>query len=301
MGMTRHPSDHTIPPNANFPSAPRIAVTGFQGFLGQRLVRCLLHRGVQSILVEGDVRQAETWSVDFDVVVHLAAALPPVFVDNPAEGFSVNLGGLVNALEACRKRGASLVFASTCGVYVPSTSGAVSEDHPVDARTPYAASKLMGEMLCSSFANHYHVPCRVLRLFNVFGSGQQEPSVIPYLLRCAAEGETARVRHPDSVRDYVHVDDVIEALTRAVVVPPGYSVINIGSGRAYSVRQVIELVGRVLGKPLDWTSVTATEDPHPAIWADIRRAKDCLGWTPRMEFLDGLTEAAAPFLTKPTR
>ena len=290
--MNQTDAEHTRDQKSEPLVHPRIAVTGFRGFIGRRLVETLVNLGAELTLLEGDVRQSATWGREFDVLIHLAAATGAEFSANPGKSFSVNLGGVTNALEACRNRSAAMVFPSTCGVYRPVEKGIVAESHPVEGRTPYAASKLMGEMLCESYASAYGVPCCVLRLFNVYGGGQGDPFLIPYLLRCAVEDAPAIVKHPDSVRDFVHVEDVVDAILKASSITSGHRVLNIGSAEPHSVSQVIDLVGQVIGRDVKWTSETALPDPHPSIWADIQNARECLGWAPKVSLERGLAETA---------
>jgi len=259
-------------------------------------VTALRAREAKFVLLGNDVRRLDSWDGDFNVLIHLAAATSVAFASDPGRAFSVNLGGVLNVLEACRQRNASMVFPSTCGVYRPLDTGPVSEDHPVEGRTPYAASKLMGEMLCQSYASHYGVPCCVLRFFNVYGGGQQEPFLVPYIIRSALEGSPAAIKHPDSARDFVHVDDVVDALLGAAVsINSGCTVLNIGSGETHSVSEVIDLIGKIGGRAVKWTHEMGPEDSHQAVWADIRRAGKYLRWAPKVDLRRGLIETMEYF------
>jgi nucleoside-diphosphate-sugar epimerase len=271
----------------------KIAITGSRGFVGRRLVSALERHKTRFVLLEIDVRLSDAWNEDFNVLIHLAAATPVDFASDPGAAFRTNVGGVINALEACRQRNAAFVFPSTCGVYRPVGAGPVSEASPVEAKTAYASSKLMGEMICESYAVHYEIPCHVLRFFNIYGGGQEEPFVIPHLLRSSLEGITATVRHPDSARDFIHVDDVVDSLLKASASKEsGFRVLNIGSGEPHTVRELIDLIGQVTGKAVRWAQAAGPDDTHDAIWADIQRAKEHLGWTPKINLRDGLTEAA---------
>lgn len=185
-----------------------------------------------------------------------------------------------------------MILASTCGVYSPSVSGAVSEASPLDPRTPYAQSKLMAEMLCRSYAEHFGVACTILRLFNVFGAGQKQEFLIPYLLRCAVEGREAVVYHPESARDFVHAADVAQAMICAAVSGEHeLSVFNIGSGIPYTVHQVIDVISEIVERPLVWTQGTGERDPQPAVYAEIQDAVRELGWRPVVALGEGLRRA----------
>jgi UDP-glucose 4-epimerase len=271
----------------------RVAVTGHRGFIGRHLVATLGALKARVVLLEGDVRSPESWTGPFDLLFHLAAVMPHRFAEDPGEGFSVNIEGTLRALEACRARGARMVFTSTCGVYSPSEAGALSEACRVDPQTPYARSKLMAEMLCRSYADHFGVSGTVLRLFNIYGEGQKAEFLVPYLAQCALEGREAVVHHPESSRDFVHVTDVARALVRAALVEGPFEVFNIGLGRPYTVRQVLEAIGRVLGRPVAWRQGEGRPDPQPAVFARIERAEARLGWRPTVGLEQGLRDVVA--------
>ncbi len=269
----------------------KVAVTGHRGFIGRFLVVALRSSGISVTCVEGDVCSPGSWTGEFDLLFHLAAAMPQRFREDPGTGFSVNVEGTLRALEACRARKARMVLASTCGVYSPTVSGAISEDSPVDPRTPYAQSKLMAEMLCRSYAEHLGVACTVLRLFNIYGEGQKEEFLIPYLLRCAVEGSEAVVYHPESKRDFVHVTDAAQALILAGLSESRFGVFNIGSGHPYSVLQVMEIISHILNRPMAWRPGQTSKDPQSAVYAQTDHTSKELGWHSAIGLENGLRVA----------
>lgn len=268
----------------------KIAVSGHRGFIGRNLVTYLQSLPVELLLVDEDVRLPQSWKKPFDFLYHLAAVGPRSFENNPGEGFSVNIEGTLQALEACRVRGARMVFISTCGVYNPAETEAVSENCPTDPQTPYAQSKLLAEILCRSYTDYYKVPVTVLRLFNVFGEGQRRPFLIPYLLNCALEEQEAVVHHPNSSRDFVHMSDVVNALKCVVFQKDLFDVFNIGQGCGYTVRQVIETIEGILNRKLVWRCEEKGLDPNPLIYADIEHARARLKWSPVRDLGHGLKE-----------
>jgi len=269
----------------------KIAVTGFEGFIGRKLVQSLNGIGIDPILLDGDVRDPATWKEGFDILYHLASMTAAGFVANPGEGFSVNIGGTINALEACRKRKAAMIFPSTCGVYKPVQNGPTSEDDANEAKTPYTASKLIDEILCASYSRDYGISCCVLRLFNVYGAGQHEPFIVPYLVRKALDNDPPMVKHPDSIRDFIHVDDVVDAMLKSLQhMRSGSLFLNVGSGKPVAVKQIINLIGEIIDRPVKWIHQPAQEDTHPAVWANIERAREHLDWAPQIDLRQGLTE-----------
>jgi nucleoside-diphosphate-sugar epimerase len=269
----------------------KIAVTGFEGFIGRKLVQRLNDTRADLVLLDGDVRDPATWKKDFDYLYHLASVTAAGFVKNPSEAFSVNVNGTINALEACRQRRAAMIFPSTCGVYKPVQKGPTSEADATEAKTPYTASKLIDEILCASYSRDYGIRCCVLRLFNVYGAGQQELFIVPYLVRSVMDNDPPTVKHPDSIRDFIHVDDVVDAMLRSSQhMGPESRFLNVGSGKPFAIKQVIELISEIVDRPMKWIHESDEGDTHPAVWANIERAKDVLDWAPQVDLRQGLTE-----------
>ena len=266
-----------------------IAITGHRGFIGSHLKSALELVAAQIVPIEGDVRDPANWNQEFDVLFHLASPLPGIFVSDPAEGFSVSVEGTLRALDACRRWDATMVFASTCGVYKPSAGVILSEECPLAPVSLYARGKLMVENLCEVYADEFGTPSSVLRLFNVYGIRQKPEFIIPYLVDCTRREETANIRNPDSRRDFVYVEDVVEAFMMASIrAKEGFDVFNIGTGTAHSVRDVISLLGEISGQSVNWKNVCKNNDVQPDIRAGIHKASEELGWRPSFDLEDGL-------------
>ncbi len=273
----------------------KIAVTGAKGFIGSHLLDVLRSLGLSVLSIEADVRCRDTWKQDFDLLYHLAAVRGRIFKDSPADAFSVNIDGVLQALEACRRNKAHMIFTSTCGVYQPLVGSSLSEDSLLAAQNPYTYSKLAGEMLCHSYADHYGVKCTVLRLFNVYGSRQKSEFLIPYLIRCGLEERTAEIQHPNSARDFIHVTDVVDALLRVVEDKSSFSIFNVGSGRVYTVRNVIEILNQVLKSPILYKVLESQVDPQQSVCADVQRAGKELNWVSKVALEEGIQEVINDF------
>ena len=272
----------------------RIAVTGADGFIGRAFVERLRSWDIPVVVIKGDVRLVETWNENFDVLYHFAAKMPVQFADSAHEAFSVNIDGVLNALEACRRNKAHMVFTSTCGVYKPDKKP-FSETDSVEAPTAYAQSKLIGEMLCSSYARQYGVKSSVLRLFNVYGQGQDLNFIIPYLIKCALDGQTAEIHHPESSRDFVHVKDVVDVLGRVIKDKELFNVYNVGSGRSHTIAEIIEMIGQSCEKKISYTRIKRAEDPQPFVGANIAKAVHDLRWSVNVDLKDGIREIIENF------
>ena len=216
----------------------RVLVTGAGGFIGSHLVAMLVERGadVRGLIrytsrgdrgalawldedigeaveiVLGDVRDAESVaaaSKDADVVMHLAAqiAIPYSYV-NPRDFFETNVLGTFNVARAALDNGVSrVVHTSTSEVYGTAQTVPITEDHPLETQSPYAASKLGADKLIDSFHRSFELPATVLRPFNTYGPHQSARAVIPTIITQALAGGAIRLGSLDPRRDMTFVTD----------------------------------------------------------------------------------------------
>tara|TARA_Y100000588_G_scaffold309722_2_gene334915 strand:- start:13393 stop:14235 length:843 start_codon:yes stop_codon:yes gene_type:complete len=269
-----------------------VAISGYRGFLGSHLLAELSKGSLSVLRVEADVRDASVWEKPFDVLVHLAAATHERFSRDPIDAFSVNVEGILRALEACARWDARMIFPSTCGVCAPDSNGVVSEESPLAPTSPYTRSKAIGESLCRAFSADFGVSCTVLRLFNVYGLSQNSAFLIPYILERLRTGSPPTIRNPDSSRDYVNVKDVIGAIERSLCSNAPFQVLNVGSGESVAVRQVVEMLASIVGSKPDWEGGEEPDDPIPLVRADTSRIEKALGWKPSIDLASGLKELA---------
>jgi UDP-glucose 4-epimerase len=305
----------------------RVLVTGGAGFIGHHLVRRLLvdgHEvrvldsfatgsrlrldGLDIQLVEGDLRSYErvhTAVRGCDAVFHLGA-LPsvPRSVQDPLTTNAVCVDGTLNVLLAARDEGASrVVFASSSSVYGANPAIPKSEEHQPQPLSPYAVAKLAGEQYCRAFHAVYGLEAVALRLFNVFGPGQdphsQYAAVVPRFITAMQRGEQPVIfGDGEQTRDFTYVADVVDAFVLAGTVDGvGGEVMNLANGRETSVIELARLVAGLLGVSFhpDMRPTRAGEVRRSA--GDATRARTLLGWNPAWSVEDALAEcvaAAAP-------
>ena len=266
----------------------KIAITGAKGFIGSHLIEALGAQRFPVKAIEGDIRSAGTWEAEFDLLYHLAACSPREFADSSGEAFSVNVDGTRQALEACRRNKARMVFASTCAVYKPDAMTVFSEDSPLAPLTAYGRSKLAGEELCRKYADCYGVKSTVFRLFSVYGPGQDPRAIVPYLMQSILKNYTAEVLHPDSSRDFIYVRDAVEAFLKLIVSKASFSVFNVGTGEANTIKGLIEIVSQNMGKAVTYDCPENSRDLQQSVCADIGRIKKDLGWLPKVGLREGI-------------
>lgn len=271
-------------------------VTGSSGFIGARLVARLRASGAQVLALstrDGDVAAGTTWAAipPARVVFHLAGRsyVPDSWRDSAAF-MQTNVIGTEQALSYCRRTGAGMVMASAYVYGIPQRLPISEHDLP-QPNNPYALSKLMAEELGAFSSAHHQVPVTALRIFNVFGRGQRDAFLIPTIIRQVRSADAICVQDLAPRRDYVHVEDVVDAMILAAQSLSGFRRLNIGSGVSFSVAEIIDTVQRVAGTSLPIVSSnTSRPNEIPDVRADISAASTVLGWCPTFSFEDGIRE-----------
>jgi UDP-glucose 4-epimerase len=195
----------------------------------------------------------------------------------------------LNILELCRLRNVDkLVFASSYvyghPIYLP-----ISEEHPLRPTNPYARSKVIGEALCQAYHDDFGLKCAILRVFNVYGEGQSDNFLIPSILKQTASGKVV-LMDPEPRRDFLYVSDAVEAYIKAGEYNSSdFDVFNIGYGTSYSVDEIVNLIIKAWGKDVAISySHSRRKEEIMDVIADIRKARDCLGWAPMVTIEEGI-------------
>jgi len=282
----------------------RFLVTGGAGFLGATLANRLAADGhiVQALddlsngdaarlspavaFTRGDVDNVPLlWSLlqEVDCVYHLAARVSvPQSLLYPREYARVNVGGTVALMEAMRDTGVGrVVFTSSGAVYGRQPRQPVREDDPPHPDSPYAVSKWAAEQYVSTIGELWGLETVALRIFNAYGPGQALPvshaPVVPRFLRAALTGGSLVVYGDGrQTRDYVYVDDVVDALVAAATATGlNRQVVNIGSGRETSMAELIAHVERATGRRANVIAHGEKSGGVPRLAADIGRRARC--------------------------
>lgn len=311
--------------DAEFWRGRRVLVTGAAGFIGSHFVEALLARGAQLTafvrytsrwtidrlvteldgirVVPGDLQEAESVAEavrDQEVVFHLAALVGiPYSFQHPREVVETNLIGTLNVLSAAREMpGCRVVLFSSSEVYGTAQYVPIDENHPLRAQSPYAASKIGAEKLAESFAKSYGLDVRILRPFNTYGPRQSGRAVIPTILAQALRGDQVRLGASTPTRDFLYVEDTVAgALAVAEASDVAGEVFNLGTGRETAIAEVIQLVGRLLGREL--VVIEEAQRLRPArgevqrLCADASKARSLLGWMPGYSLETGLAKTLA--------
>ncbi len=292
-------------------------VTGAAGFLGSALANRLAHEGHQVrglddlsagdpqrldsdvLFTRGDITdRPKLWTLlqEVDCIYHLAARVSvQELVLYPREYNAVNVGGTVSVMEAMRDVGVKrVVLISSGAVYGDQAVQPLREDAVPNPQTPYAVSKLAAEYYVRTIGSLWGIETVALRVFNAYGPGQPipaaHPPVVPHFLRQALRGGTIVIHGKgEQTRDFVYLDDVVEAMVAAATAPAiDRRVINVGSGEPISVRGLAQHVLEVTGGRAEWIYKELQEPGTASMGADLTLAGEKLGYVPRVGLEDGL-------------
>ncbi len=295
----------------------RFLVTGGAGFLGAALANRLVQENHAVRVIDdlsagdparldsrvsfarGDVADVpKLWTLlqDVDCVYHLAArVLVPESVLYPREYNAVNVGGTVAVMEAIRDAGVKRVVLTSSGaVYGEQKHQPVREDMTPHPDSPYAVSKLAAEHYVRTIGRLWGIETVIVRVFNAYGPGQALPPahapVIPQFLRQALGGGSL-VLFGDGrqTRDFVYVDDVINALVAAATARRvDGEVINVGSGQETSIHDLTMMISRITGRPVETLYSSAQTGGVARLCADISKARRLLQYMPKINLETGL-------------
>ncbi len=307
----------------------KVLVVGGAGFIGSNLVNRLVTEGaavtVLDDLFTGDLSNIEFMRditfvkgsvTDFDLVEDLVKSVDIVFnlachniivsTQRPREDFNVNVSGMLNILIAAKKYGIEMiVYSSSASVYGNARYLPVNEDDRITILNPYAASKLSAENYCMAFYESYDIPVTVLRYSNVYGIKQSPNN--PYCGVVSKFFDSVLNDHPiqihgdgEQTRDYTYVDDVVEATMLAALSPKVVGeVLNIGTGKETSVRELASLVLEISGKTGRPIFIDRRDiDNIRRRVLNIEKVRKNLKWIPTTTLQEGLKKTYKWLLSK---
>jgi UDP-glucose 4-epimerase len=299
----------------------RCLVLGGGGFIGRHLIEDLLAQGKEVLvydrpdalrsiaekfpqvkLIDGEFQNENRWiSIlnGVNICYHLiSTSVPKSSNDDPISDVSGNLIGTLQLLDAARRNNLRLVFASSGGtVYGAPRAELVSEEHPTNPLCSYGITKLAIEKYLLLYRELYGVRSVVLRIANPYGPGQRPDSiqgVIAVFSGRILRGHVVDIWGDGSVvRDYVFVKDVVSAMRAASSYGGRRTVFNIGSGRGFSVSEILSSIESASGKVAEVIHHPPRGFDVQKSVLDISNARAELGWEPRVSLCDGIAQTLA--------
>lgn len=303
----------------------KILVTGSAGFIGSHLVEELVRQGykvkafvrynarndwgwLQTVpclknieIHTGDIRDYDSVRNavrGVEVIFHLAALIGiPYSYISPLAYIKTNVESTYNILQAAREEGVQrVVHTSTSEVYGTARYVPINEEHPLQAQSPYAATKIAADQLALSFHRSFGLPVVVVRPFNTFGPRQSARAVIPTIItQVLAGNRTIRLGNLNPTRDFNYVRDTVSGMLAVGLSERTVGqVVNIGSGRETSIKDLVEQIENIMGREISIEQEDARVRPAPSevdrLLCDNRRAYELAGWSPRYTLEEGLRE-----------
>ncbi len=283
-----------------------LLVTGHTGFLGSHLVNALQtkyniigvsnkqRKNLRFTQIKKDIRKITPNDIKFkiDCIIHLAAIVSPKYCEtNPTECLETNMIGTQKILEIAHKKKSQFIYLSTSHVYGIPQKLPVKEEHPTTPISIYSASKLGGEIICQAYAMNYKIDLSILRLFSIYGPGEPENFVIPKIISQIKSKKIITLGNLHPKRDFVYVDDVVNAIQLVIRKSKGCHIYNIGTGKSNSVLNVCDNLRKISGKKFKINSIKKSTRVLEAqnIMADIKKLKK-LGWKPKVSLNQGLSK-----------
>jgi NAD dependent epimerase/dehydratase len=300
-----------------------ILVTGADGFIGSHLVELLCLKGanvhalvqynsfnswgwlenldcLSSINIKaGDIRDSnycDELTSDIDIVFHLASLIGiPYSYSAPSSYFDTNVKGTLNICQAAlNNKVIKIVHTSTSEVYGTAQYVPIDESHPLQAQSPYSASKIAADAIAISFFNSFDLPVTIARPFNTYGPRQSERAVIPSIITQILHG-AKRIKLGDvsPTRDFNYVTDTCEGLLAlAESKKTTGEVVNIGSNYEISIKNLLDLIKDIIGSDVELIVDNERMRPKKSevlrLWCDNSKIKQLTGFSPSTDLEIGL-------------
>lgn len=306
-----------------------VLVTGAGGFIGSHLTERLIREGArvrafvrynsrhdigllallpaellsEAEVIAGDLRDSEAVRQavkGVEIVFHLGALIAiPYSYRHPREVVETNILGTLNVLMAAMELGIQrIVHTSSSEVYGTAQYVPIDEKHPLQGQSPYSASKIGADKIAESFFRSFGVPVAILRPFNTYGPRQSARAVIPTIIAQALTLDRIRLGALDPERDFTFVEDTVEGFLRMGLAEgvEGQEM-NLGTGTCLSIgdlaHKILRLVGRDLPIVCEEERLRPPQSEVLRLHADARRARQMLGWQPRVSLDEGLERTIA--------
>jgi NAD dependent epimerase/dehydratase len=301
----------------------KVFVTGADGFIGSHLIERLIKLGhevkaftfynfrgsngwLDSIdkkllndlqIISGDIRDynfLEKQTKNIDVIYHLAALIAiPYSYYSPKSYIDTNITGTYNVLKSSQKNNISkIIITSTSEVYGTAQEVPIKENHPLNAQSPYAATKIAADQLALSFYKSFDLPVAILRPFNTYGPRQSARAVIPTIIsQLISKNKFLKIGNLTPTRDFTYVEDTVEAFVLALKKNISGEVINIGNQFEISIKNILDIFKMHFNYDfkviIDKNRIRSKKSEVFRLLASDTKAKKLLHWKPKYQGVAG--------------
>lgn len=286
----------------------KVSIFGASGFVGINVVSALQNAGID--VIASDIRESPHVRAEFkpadlldfdqvaavvrgtDIVVHLAASPLPVSIEKPCLNARINIEGSLNIMDAAREHGVKkIIFSSASSLIGEVQYNPVDENHPARPKTPYGVAKYAIEHYLRVYQELYGLDYLVFRFFNIYGPWQYPESgaLIPMVYRKLKEDGKFTVNGDGSLsRDFIYVGDLAEFYVKAVLGDMKNEVVNLGTGKGTTIKEVVEIAGEILGIEPEFVYQPKRPGEIDNFVADTKKLESLFGESPKMPLKNGL-------------
>ncbi|MHA7733132.1 NAD-dependent epimerase/dehydratase family protein [Nitrosopumilus sp. S6] len=283
----------------------RVLITGHTGFIGTYLTNYLVSKKYDVIglspksnkklkikQIKKDIRKVKSTDISgkIDIIIHLAAITDVNYCQkNPFECYSVNSFGTQKILQIAKEKKSKMVFLSSSHVYGKPKNNPISEKFQTNSTTIYSASKISSEIYCKSYSNSFGMDVSIIRPFSVYGPHQPENFLISSILKQLKNSNTVKIGRVTPRRDFVYISDVVKGIEIILKNTKGFNIFNIGFGKSYSVKEVLEILKTVSNRKFKVNSIKKNfrQIEIPEIRSNSKKLQK-LGWKPEIPFKKGI-------------
>ena len=292
----------------------QIIITGHNGFLGSNLLSNLISNKCKILGISKTIKKSNSIKQikrnildikDSDIpknscIIHLAAITDVAYCEKyPEECYRVNVMATQKILEIARKKNCSLIYPSTSHVYGIPKKLPIKETHPTNATSVYSESKIKAEQLCKKFSKSYDLDISILRLFSTYGPKNSEYKVESIIIKQLLTGNLIKIGNLSPKRDFIYIDDVINAFQIVSENLKGFNIYNVGSEKSYSIKEICNILKKLNGKKIriitDKTKLRKNDVKN--VVSNCSRIKK-LGWKSNVSINEGLELTLNWYITK---